>query len=111
MSQRPRTWCRPAPISVDTLEAFIHGYNMGRLAGVLGDLRRSLTLGGPRGDGSFELRLDAGCDSAAVRVQLLCQSAAIAEALGVDTCLIEGAGRRITITPVLLPQSGAAQGA
>ena len=33
--------------SVDTLEAFIHGYNMGRLAGVLGDLRRSLTLGGP----------------------------------------------------------------
>jgi len=110
--------------SVDTMEAFIHGYNMGRLAGVLGDLRRSLTLGGPRGDSSFELRLDAGCDSAAVRAQLLCQSAAtlapalcsgasagVAEALGVDTCRIEGAGRRIPITPVLLPQSGAAQGA
>ena len=95
--------------AVDTLEAFIHGYKMGRLAGVLGDLRRTLALGGPHADGSFELRLDAGCDSAAVRGQLRSRSAAIAEALGADTCRIGGLGRRITITPVLLPLSVAAQ--
>ena len=84
---------------------------MGRLAGVLGDLRRTLALGGPHADGSFELRLDAGCDSAAVRAQLRSRSAAIAEALGADTCRIGGLGRRITITPELLPLSVAAQAA
>jgi hypothetical protein len=74
--------------SVDTLESFIHGYNMGRLAGVLGDLRRSLTLGGPQDDDGFALRLDAGCDSAAFRARLHSWSVALAEALGADACRI-----------------------
>ena len=43
--------------------------------------------------------------------QLRDWSAVIAEALGIDTCRIGGVGRRITITPVLLPLSVAAQAA
>jgi hypothetical protein len=101
----------PGVSAVATLEAFIHGYKMGRLAGVLGDLRHYLVLGGPRDDGGFELRLPAGCNGDAVRAQLRDWSAAIAEALGADTCRIGGRGRRITITPVLLPLSVAAQAA
>ena len=57
----------PGVSAVATLEAFIHGYKMGRLAGVLGDLRHYLVLSGPRDDGGFELRLPAGCDGDAVR--------------------------------------------
>ena len=97
--------------SVDTLVAFIRGYNMGRLAGVLGDLRRHRVLSGPPNDGSFELRLDTGCDRAAARARLHSSAAALAEALGADACRSGGASRRSMSTPVLRQQPGAAQGA
>jgi len=102
----------PASLSaVDALDAFLHGYRMGRLAGALDDLRRCLVLSGPRDDGGYELRLDAACNSDAVRAQLRSRSVAIAEALGADACRIAGSGRRIVITPVSRSQSVAAQGA
>ena len=89
--------------AVEALDAFLHGYKMGRLASVLDDLRRHLVLSGPRDDGGYELRLDGTCDAAAIRTQVRSRSAALAEALDAAACRIEGNGRRITITPV--PQS------
>lgn len=108
----PPTEPQPTPASlsaVDALDAFLHGYKMGRLAGVLDDLRRCLVLSGPRDDGGYELRLDAACDAAAVRAQLRNRSAALAAALGADACRIAGSGRQIVITPV--SQAAAHQGA
>jgi hypothetical protein len=99
----PPTEPQPAPASlsaVDALDAFLHGYKMGRLAGALDDLRRCLVLSGPRADGGYELRLDAACDAAAVRAQLRSRAAALAAALGADACRIAGSGRQIIITPV-----------
>lgn len=95
--------------AVDALDAFLHGYKMGRLAGALDDLRRCLVLSGPRDDGGYELRLDATCDAATVRAQLRSRSAALAAALGADACRIAGSGRQIVITPV--SQAAAHQGA
>ncbi len=89
--------------AVEALDAFLHGYKMGRLASVLDDLRRHLVLSGPRDDGGYELRLDGTCDAAAICTQVRGRSAALAEALGAAACRIEGNGRQITITPV--PQS------
>lgn len=89
--------------AVEALDAFLHGYKMGRLASVLDDLRRHLVLSGPRDDGGYELRLDRTCDAAAICTQVRGRSAALAEALGAAACRIEGTDRRITITPV--PQS------
>ncbi len=89
--------------AVEALDAFLHGYKMGRLASVLDDLRRHLVLSGPLADGGYELRLDGTCDAAAIRTQLHSRAAALAEALGAAACRIEVSGRRITITPV--PQS------
>jgi hypothetical protein len=91
----------PASLSaVDALDAFLHGYKMGRLAGALEDLRRCLVLSGPRDDGGYELRLDADRNSDEVRAQLRSRSAALAAALGADACRIAGSGRQIVITPV-----------
>jgi hypothetical protein len=91
----------PASLSAgDALDTFLHGYKMGRLAGVLDDLRHHLVLSGPQDDGGFELRLAPGDNAAAVRAQLHRRSAACAAALGAAACRIGGAGRRITITPI-----------
>jgi hypothetical protein len=95
--------------AVEALDAFLHGYKMGRLSGVLDDLRHQLVLSGPRADGGFELRLHPGCNSDAIRAQLRSRSAALAEALGADACRIAGSGRQIVITPV--SQAAAHQGA
>ena len=95
--------------AVEALDAFLHGYKMGRLSSVLEDLRHQLVLSGPRADGGFELRLHPGCNSDAIRAQLRSRSAALAEALGADACRIAGSGRQIVITPV--SQAAAHQGA
>ena len=95
--------------AVEALDAFLHGYKMGRLSGVLDDLRHQLVLSGPRADGGFELRLHPDCNSDAIRAQLRGRSAALAEALGADACRIAGSGRQIVIIP--MPQAAAHQGA
>jgi len=110
----PPTEPQPAPdglSAVDALDAFLHGYKMGRLAGALDDLRRCLVLSGPRDDGGFELRLATGGNAAAVRTQLHNRSAVLAEALSAPACRIGGTGRRITITPTLNSPSAVAHGA
>ncbi len=101
----------PSAGSADIAEAFIGGYKLGRLAGVLGDLWRYLAIDGPHSDGSFELRLAAHVDGEAVRAQLRTLSTAIAEALGATACRIGGLGRRITITPIMQTEPRASQGA